>query len=942
MSFTVTVTNSTVNTITTAFSSDRSKYVKSAYYQSRYEIRENITNGTIVQPISPNNTTINILNQSFIINNYIYSSYIGVNPRLYSLIYKFGNNYGVTVWGDIRGSSSLYIINPFTFTQNSTTYTVTFRNIAIQTTGISGVIYNQTSTNITLPSALINQSLNTPTAIFTITSSAYNKVYWTITTAIATTDTVTLQLFEVSTSTPSDYDANATWTTPITSSTPIPNVTNPYIPSYSFKPGYYYYYQINVDASNGGTYVRSTVFLYPIPFYQLLDSGPGTVNFTIQSPLSLNKTSKTTATYYQLLTSKTSQSPLTIFKDYNSTGSSFQTLILQPNTTASYSLERGWNALYLGKGKSCIVLAADATNKYYVLSCSDLARDGIVINGPGTISGTSIINTPFVLLTSSQGQKYTINLNRLKVGSMIIIKNVSTVTHAVVTNPSISLIEISGQSGFTIPANNTFIIGIGSSDGSETGTKNTFFIAVSNFTITNGAFTASDIKNVLSLITSSPTPLLTLGKGINIITSAANTVVQLPALTSQDNGSIIIVKDGYGSFANGITIIPPAGYLIDNQTSNLVLNAAWGAAWFMYSSIDIISTIAGTGVAGYFGENVQATTAQINNPYGVALDSLGNIYIADTGNNRIRKVDTFGIITTFAGGGTLLGDNGPAISANLKNLYNITVDSFRKFLYIADAGNRRIRKVDLSTNIITTIAGTGTEGSSGDGGPATSAQLTIPTGVAIDSSRNILYIADIGNCSIRQVDMSLNPPIITRIAGSGAGFAGSSGDGGPAISALLKVPYGITVDSSNNILYIADTGNNRIRKVVLSTNIITTIAGNGTRGNTGDGGPATSAQLNNPIDVAVDSSRNILYIADTNNNIIRKVDLSTNIITTIAGTGTAGSSGDGGPATSVPLYNPNSVKVDSSGNVYISNSGNNRIRRITPNNYYLINYCTTN
>ena len=208
-------------------------------------------------------------------------------------------------------------------------------------------------------------------------------------------------------------------------------------------------------------------------------------------------------------------------------------------------------------------------------------------------------------------------------------------------------------------------------------------------------------------------------------------------------------------------------------------------------------------------------------------------------------------------------------------------------LYIADTGNNRIRKVS-ATGIITTVAGNGSAGYSGDGGPATSAQLDGPEGVAVDGSGN-LYIADTCNNRIRKVSAT---GIITTVAGNGS--AGYSGDGGPATSAQLSLPAGVAVDGSGN-LYIADSGNNRIRKVS-ATGIITTVAGNGSPGYSGDGGPATSAQLNQPAGVAVDASGN-LYIADSSNNRIRKVS-ATGIITTVAGNGFDGYSGDGGPATS--------------------------------------------
>jgi uncharacterized protein (TIGR03437 family) len=326
----------------------------------------------------------------------------------------------------------------------------------------------------------------------------------------------------------------------------------------------------------------------------------------------------------------------------------------------------------------------------------------------------------------------------------------------------------------------------------------------------------------------------------------------------------------------------------------------------------VIATLAGTATYGFSGDNGLATSAQLNNPYGVAVDPAGNLYIADTFNNRVRKVSNR-VITTVAGDGTVgfSGDNGPATSAQLADPWSVAVDSAGN-LYIADYGNNRIRKV--SNGVIATVAGNGTRGSLGDNGPATSAQFYGPAGLAVDSLGN-LYIADYGNNRIRKVSNG----VIATVAGGGA----SLGDNGPATSAQLALPYGIAVDSGGN-LYVADWGNNRIRKV--SNGVIATVAGNGTRGFSGDNGLATAAQLANPQGIAVDSAGN-LYIADFGNASIRKV--SNGIITTVAGNGTPGFSGDNGPATSAQLYLPYGVAVDSAGNLYIGDSGNNRIRKVS-------------
>jgi sugar lactone lactonase YvrE len=306
------------------------------------------------------------------------------------------------------------------------------------------------------------------------------------------------------------------------------------------------------------------------------------------------------------------------------------------------------------------------------------------------------------------------------------------------------------------------------------------------------------------------------------------------------------------------------------------------------------------------------------NPWGVAVDSAGSLYIADAGNNRIRKVSN-GVVTTAAGNGEeygFIGDNGSAISAELNYPSGVAVDAAGN-IYIADTSNNRIRKV--SNGVITTVAGSETVGfigHRGDGGPATAATLNQPSGVALDSAAN-LYIADTVNQRIRKVSNG----VITTVAGNGA--LGFSGDNGPATSATLDYPEGIAVDSAGN-LYIADDLNNRIRKV--ANGVITTVVGTGTGGFSGDNGSATSAELYGPFGVAVDSTGN-LYIADTANERIRKV--SNGVITTVAGNGALGFGGDGGPATSAYLNQPLGVTVDSSGNVYIADTYNDRVRILT-------------
>jgi len=288
--------------------------------------------------------------------------------------------------------------------------------------------------------------------------------------------------------------------------------------------------------------------------------------------------------------------------------------------------------------------------------------------------------------------------------------------------------------------------------------------------------------------------------------------------------------------------------------------------------LNIITTVAGNGSEGYSGDNGPAVSAEIYGPVGVAVDAIGNIFIADCYNHRIRKVDTNSIITTVAGNGSedYAGDNGPAVSSKINYPSGVAVDATGN-IFIADYYNHRIRKVDTN-GIITTIAGNGSGGYSGesggysgDNGPAVSAGLSYPTGVAVDVTGNI-FIADNGNSRIRKVDTN---GIITTIAGNGSG--GYSGDNVPAVSAGLSSPNGISVNATGNI-FIADYFNNRIRKVG-TDGIIYTIAGNGIQGYSGDNELAVS-EISHPSDVAVDATGNI-FIADYGNHCIRKVSVNT-------------------------------------------------------------------
>ena len=336
-----------------------------------------------------------------------------------------------------------------------------------------------------------------------------------------------------------------------------------------------------------------------------------------------------------------------------------------------------------------------------------------------------------------------------------------------------------------------------------------------------------------------------------------------------------------------------------------------------------ISTYAGTGTAGYTGDLGAATAARIAHPEGITVAANGDVYYADPDNNVIRKVTAAtGIITTVAGSGGngSSGDGGLAILAKFKNAEGVFVVA-NGDLYLADTGNHEIRKVTALTGIVTLVVGSTSPGYSGDGGAAAAARLRLPAAIVVAANGD-MYIADTGNDAVRKVTAATG--IATTYAGTGT--TGYTGDGGAATSARLSGPQGLVL-AANGDLYIADTGNNVIRRVTAATGVITTFAGTGTAGFLGDGGVATSARLNAPESVSISASGE-LYIADAGNNRIRRVSTG-GTITTVAGTGTAGSAGDGGLPTAAQLNSPHGIAVSTSGTYYISDRVNNEIRRVT-------------
>ncbi len=343
-----------------------------------------------------------------------------------------------------------------------------------------------------------------------------------------------------------------------------------------------------------------------------------------------------------------------------------------------------------------------------------------------------------------------------------------------------------------------------------------------------------------------------------------------------------------------------------------------------FLNAQIISTVAGNGTGAYAGDGGQATAAELYYPGGVLLDAAGNMYIEDTDNSRVRKVSTSGIITTILGTGTagFSGDGGLASAAKTYYPRGLVFDATGN-LYVSESFNQRIRKINTA-GIITTIAGNGTAGFSGDGGPATAAELHNPYQITFDVAGN-LYIADFDNNRIRMVNTA---GIISTVVGTGTtgiGTGSYGGDGGQATLANLYAPCGVGFDAAGN-MFIADVSNNRIRKVN-TAGIITTYAGTGTGAYSGDGGQATAAELYNPYWATTDPVGNV-YFSDSKNNRVRMINTS-GIISTIAGNGTGAYSGDGGQATVAEINYPSGISFDAGGNMYFADGWNHRIRKVT-------------
>jgi DNA-binding beta-propeller fold protein YncE len=336
-----------------------------------------------------------------------------------------------------------------------------------------------------------------------------------------------------------------------------------------------------------------------------------------------------------------------------------------------------------------------------------------------------------------------------------------------------------------------------------------------------------------------------------------------------------------------------------------------------------ITTAVGTGEKGFAGDGGPAQAALLNGPFDVAFDSAGNLFFSDTFNHRIRRVDArSGVITTVAGNGEAGhgGDGGPAVRASLNEPYGIAIDRAGN-IFVADRLNRRIRRIDAANGSITTLAGTGEAAYSGDGGPAARAGLGEPNGLALDADQRHLYIADVADHRVRIVDLSSGT--IATFAGTGQPEHG--GDGGPAAEAGIFGARAVKLGPDGTV-YILERQGSSLRAVGAATGIITTIAGTTGRGYSGDGGPALAAVFDAPKEMAIDPDGSLL-IVDTENHAIRRIDRGTGVVTTIAG-GRHGTGGDGGPAAAAGLDRPHGAVVGPDGAIYIGDTNNHRIRKV--------------
>ncbi len=473
--------------------------------------------------------------------------------------------------------------------------------------------------------------------------------------------------------------------------------------------------------------------------------------------------------------------------------------------------------------------------------------------------------------------------------------------------------------GGTWSSSNTTVATIDSTSGSLTAL--TTGTSIITYSISNACGTANTTKS----ITVNPTPSSINSSTSSFAVTIGNTITLncLPAggtwSSSNANAIVNTVTGVVTGIATGSTNISYTNIFGCNRVVLITITTPIDS-----SVVRKIYTIAGTGVHGFSGDGGLAIDAKIYHPSYLTKDAIGNVYFSDIYNRRVRKIATNGTISTVAGNGMtgLVGEGVPATATQIPTPIGLAIDALGN-LYIVEFSTSTIRKVDTS-GIITTFAGNGISSSSGDGGLATSASFHYPSGIAIDNAGNVYVTEQWGN-KIRKIAHSTN--IVSTIAGTGE--AGYSGNGGPAVNAKISAPNFIFVDSANNIFF-TDNGNHALRKIN-NYGIISTVAGNGLLGSSGNGGAAIAARLNYPAGATMDAEGNI-YISDYGNDMVRKINTS-GVISAFAGTGAAGYNSDCRIPTTAQIKSPLGIIMSNDGGIILSDEGNSRIRKIHTSNY---------
>ncbi|MGC1967209.1 MAG: choice-of-anchor D domain-containing protein [Candidatus Acidiferrales bacterium] len=599
--------------------------------------------------------------------------------------------------------------------------------------------------------------------------------------------------------------------------------------------------------------------------------------------------------------------------------------------------------LYFSDSQNCVIRKITASTGIITTVVGNGNCNYTGDRGP---AGSATLNFPQGVAIDALGDIFIVDYNN------DVVRRVDGSTNVITTFAGTGNVGYAGDGGAATQATLNFPVGVATDTAgnvyiADAGNNVVRFVNATTDIITTVAGTgnpgyAGDGGQATSALLTYPAAVAVDSSNNLYIADTDNAVIR--KVDGNHNITTIIGNNQYGFGGDGgpalqATLTNPFGVAVDG-TGDVWVADYWNNRIRMYSAATgIFNSVVGNGSV-YDG--LAATSGSLYFPRGPALDSQGNLYITDEGNNRIREVSaTTGIISTVAGTNvpcaqpTLpCGDGGQATAAAFYGPHSVNLDPTDTYMNIADSGDNRLRQVNTDTGIISTIAGTGIAGFSGDGGPASAAQINSPRAPNYDSLGN-LYFVDTSNHRVRKIDKTTG--FISTVVGSG-GFAstnqgcqngGYTGDGGPATMATLQCPLGLAIDANDN-LYIADYLNSAIREVDAKTQIITTIVGNGTPGYTGDNGPASKATLSFPDRVSVNGAGN-LFISDTGNNVVRRVDALTQIITTFAGSGAFGFSGDGGPALSAALAQPTGVVVTDSGDLYLGDLLNNRIRKVTLN-----------